>query len=114
MNGREPILAVAFFRSAAGNEPVRDWIKSLPREERRILVKTSRRSNSAGPWACHSSGNSTRVCGKFVVAYLNGWLALSLRLAKAEWCFYMPSSKVTEDSAGGFATGEDAIASAKV
>lgn len=37
MNGREPILAVAFFRSAAGNEPVRDWLKSLPREERRII-----------------------------------------------------------------------------
>ena len=37
MNGREPILSVAFFRSPSGNEPVREWLKSLPREERRII-----------------------------------------------------------------------------
>jgi len=37
MNGAEPILSVAFFRTASGNEPVREWLKSLPREERRIL-----------------------------------------------------------------------------
>ena len=37
MNGTEPILSVAFFRTASGNEPVREWLKSLPREERRIL-----------------------------------------------------------------------------
>ena len=37
MNGTEPILTVAFFRTASGNEPVREWLKSLPREERRII-----------------------------------------------------------------------------
>ena len=37
MNSIEPILTVAFFRSASANEPVREWLKSLPREERRIL-----------------------------------------------------------------------------
>jgi phage-related protein len=37
MNGQEPILSVAFFRTAAGHEPVREWLKSLPREERRII-----------------------------------------------------------------------------
>ena len=37
MNGTEPILSVAFFRTASGNEPVREWLKSLPREERRIV-----------------------------------------------------------------------------
>ena len=37
MNGTEPILSVAFFRTGSGNEPVREWIKSLPREERRII-----------------------------------------------------------------------------
>ena len=37
MNGQEPILTVAFFRTATGNEPVREWLKSLPREERRII-----------------------------------------------------------------------------
>ena len=37
MNGQEPILAVAFFRTLSGNEPVRVWLKSLSREERRII-----------------------------------------------------------------------------
>ena len=37
MNGTEPILSVAFFRTTSGNEPVREWLKSLPREERRII-----------------------------------------------------------------------------
>ncbi len=37
MNGTEPILSVAFFRTASGNEPVREWLKSSPREERRII-----------------------------------------------------------------------------
>ncbi|MBI5774709.1 MAG: type II toxin-antitoxin system RelE/ParE family toxin [Verrucomicrobia bacterium] len=37
MNGQEPILAVAFFRTETGREPVRDWLKSLPRENRRII-----------------------------------------------------------------------------
>jgi|SRR6266853_1008204 len=37
MKGIGPILTVAFFRSATGNEPVRDWLKSLTREERRII-----------------------------------------------------------------------------
>ena len=37
MNGTEPILSVAFFRTASGNEPARDWLKSLPREERRSI-----------------------------------------------------------------------------
>ena len=37
MNGTEPILSVAFFRTASGNEPVREWLRSLPREERRLI-----------------------------------------------------------------------------
>ena len=37
MNGTEPILSVAFFTTSSGNEPVREWLKSLPREERRTI-----------------------------------------------------------------------------
>src|SRR6266581_6637937 len=37
MNGMEPILSVVFFRTEAGGEPVREWLKSLPREERRTI-----------------------------------------------------------------------------
>jgi len=30
-------LAARFFRTARGNEPVREWLKSLPSEERKII-----------------------------------------------------------------------------
>ena len=32
-----PILSVTFFATNSGNEPVREWLKSLPRESRRII-----------------------------------------------------------------------------
>lgn len=37
MNGTEPILSVAFFRTQTGNEPVREWLWSLPRAQRKII-----------------------------------------------------------------------------
>ena len=30
-------LAVIFYRTSSGREPVRDWLKSLPVEERKII-----------------------------------------------------------------------------
>ena len=33
----EPVLKVYFYRSLAGNEPVRDWLKSLPVHERQAI-----------------------------------------------------------------------------
>ena len=32
-----PTLNAIFFRTSKGREPVRDWLKSLPREERRAI-----------------------------------------------------------------------------
>lgn len=32
-----PRLSVRFFREGTGSEPVRDWLKSLPAEERRDI-----------------------------------------------------------------------------
>ena len=37
MDKREPILSVLFCRTEAGREPVRDWLKALPPDERRII-----------------------------------------------------------------------------
>ena len=37
MENREPILSVAFFKTGTGREPVREWLKDLPREERRSI-----------------------------------------------------------------------------
>lgn len=38
------ILMVNFYRTEAGNEPVRDWLKELPRDDKRIIgedIKTA-------------------------------------------------------------------------
>ncbi|PWW46776.1 type II toxin-antitoxin system RelE/ParE family toxin [Melaminivora alkalimesophila] len=32
-----PILGVAFYRSEAGNEPVREWLRGLTVEDRKII-----------------------------------------------------------------------------
>jgi phage-related protein len=40
----EPTLTVIFYRTDAGNEPVREWLKSLKREDRRTIgedIKTA-------------------------------------------------------------------------
>ena len=41
---KEPILVVAFYRTNAGNEPVREWLKSLSRGNKRMIgedIKTA-------------------------------------------------------------------------
>ena len=40
----KPILYVVFYKTEAGNEPVREWLKSLPRDDRKAIgedVKTA-------------------------------------------------------------------------
>ncbi len=40
----KPILTVVFYRTEGGNEPVRDWLKSLKREDRQTIgedIKTA-------------------------------------------------------------------------
>lgn len=39
------VLKVVFYRSEAGSEPVRDWLKNLPRDDKRQIgedIKTAR------------------------------------------------------------------------
>lgn len=41
---RKPLLSVAFYATAAGNEPVRDWLLALSRDDRRqvgVDIKTA-------------------------------------------------------------------------
>ena len=41
---RKPILSVVFYVTVAGNEPVRDWLLGLSREDRRVVgfdIKTA-------------------------------------------------------------------------
>lgn len=34
---REPVLKVKFYKTRGGNEPVREWIKGLPKEDRKVI-----------------------------------------------------------------------------
>ena len=41
---KEPILNVVFYKTDGGNEPVREWLKSLMREDRKAIgedIKTA-------------------------------------------------------------------------
>ncbi len=41
---KEPVLLVVFYRTGAGNQPVREWIKGLSIEDRKIIgedIKTA-------------------------------------------------------------------------
>lgn len=41
---QKPILSVRFFATASGNEPVREWLAGLEREDRRVVgfdIKTA-------------------------------------------------------------------------
>lgn len=46
-------LRVNFFKTDAGNEPVRVWLKSLSSEEKKLLAKISKQYNLAGQSECH-------------------------------------------------------------
>jgi len=42
--GREPVLRAVFYRTHAGREPVREWLKGLERDERKAIgedIKTA-------------------------------------------------------------------------
>ncbi len=43
-NTNEPVLTVVFYRTETGNEPVREWLKSLKRDNRKAIgedIKTA-------------------------------------------------------------------------
>ena len=41
-------LKVVFFRTERGSEPVREWLKSLSMDEKRIIGEDIKPCNSAG------------------------------------------------------------------
>ncbi len=68
---RQPILRVVFYRTAAGHEPVREWLKGLPRANRKAIgedIKTAQfgwplgmpliRKLSPGLWEVRSHLNA--------------------------------------------------------
>lgn len=48
------ILHVRFYKTEKGTEPVRDWLKSLPAEYKKILAKILKLFSMAGLLVCQS------------------------------------------------------------
>jgi phage-related protein len=42
-------ISLVFFRTAAGNEPVREWLKELPEEDRRVIGQDLQRVQHRWP-----------------------------------------------------------------
>lgn len=86
-------IPIVFYRSATGSEPVRDWLRELPGEDRRILgfdLATVQmgwpvgmplcRSLGAGLWEVRSSLPSRRIArvlfgvGKGRICIVHGFI----------------------------------------
>ena len=114
MSGTEPILSVAFFRTASGNEPVREWLKALPREERRVLGEDIKTVQFGWP------------LGMPLVRKLEKGLwevrsRLPDRIARQLHCGRWPDGsaawlhqEIAEDATGRFGTGEDTPATVTI
>ena len=95
---RETPLSVAFYCSTSGREPVREWLKSLPSGDRKIIgedIKTVQfgfplgmplvRKLKLKPWEVRSV-LPDRCCPIASRGFY-------LRFMIIAWCFFMDSSK---------------------
>ncbi len=58
------ILAVNFYRTDAGNESVRDWLKELPRDDKRIIGEDIKTVQLGWPLGIPLIIKWPRNCGK--------------------------------------------------
>jgi hypothetical protein len=57
-------IPLIFFRTLAGIEPVREWLKGLPEAERLQSEKICYGLNGAGQWGCPSAAQWEAAFGK--------------------------------------------------
>jgi phage-related protein len=103
MSAQPPPIAVVFWRSATGREPVRDWLKDLPNEDRRVVGFDLRklqigwpvgmplcRSLGGGLWELRSTLPSRRIARVIwvfeggVIVLLNGFVKKTQKTLTAE------------------------------
>ena len=98
-------MPLVFYRAASGAEPVLDWLKSLPKEERREIgqdlmraqwrwpvgMPLCRRSLGGGLWEVHDKAHRTR---------------LVLHPGRPHRCPAWFYQEDPEDAGGGIGTGE--------
>jgi phage-related protein len=82
-------IPLVFFRTLAGNEPVREWLKGLPEEERQLIGKDLPRaqwrwpvgiplcrSMGAGLWEVRTDLPTRRTARILICFYRNHLVAL--------------------------------------
>ena len=57
-------IAAIFYRTEAGTEPVRAWLKDCPGKTGAWLERIFGPSNSAGPWECQPAVHSETECSR--------------------------------------------------
>ncbi len=95
----EMVLRVVFFRTPAGREPVREWLQSMDKDDRKMIGEDIKlvqfrwplglplvRKLEAELWEVRS-----HLSGDVLRAYF-------LPLPAAKWRFCMGLSKITEDA----------------
>ena len=70
------VLIVVFYRAESGNEPVREWLKKLSREDKRKIGEDIKTAQLGWPLGCRSSEKFKKICGKSaqrLIAVLRGF-----------------------------------------
>ena len=57
-------IPLIFYRTEAGSEPVREWLKGLPETDRQAIGRDLLRASGGGPWECRCAARWGKACGK--------------------------------------------------
>ena len=83
---RLPVLRIRFFCTAEGREPVREWLKGLPADERKAAIAAS--GSSAAPISGRSAkkiaASLTVIASTSAIEVVLEGLHLANRLNKSE------------------------------
>jgi hypothetical protein len=61
---KEPILNVVFYKTESGNEPVRDWLRDLPKADRQAIGEDIKTAQYGWPLGMPLILRSSAVFGK--------------------------------------------------
>ena len=111
----DPVLKVVFFRAASGREPVRQWLRDLSREDRKVIGEDLKlvqfrwplgmplvRKMEANLWEvrCNlSKGRTARVlftAGGSEMALLHGYIKKSRRTPQGDLSLARPKRPLAE------------------
>jgi hypothetical protein len=62
-------IPLIFYRTAAGSEPVREWLKGLDEAERQAIGKACCGRNGGGRRECRCSARWETACGRSALAF---------------------------------------------